>query len=291
MATKPAIPIDTPQTQNCAALSEECRSAALKMWNQRYPGLVGEEELRRHIGRLLDELVIVFAEHLAGTPASAGKDGPLAATARKFSARRADAGFKPAATALYALAIKNILIGRMVSELSPSPAEVVATLAAVDEAIERLPLLTFGDSDEARKGIIAGQRGRPMEDQSTAVIRLWDCALMLPLLGVIDAPDARQGAERLRDAITLYTATVAIIDISGVPLFDARVARHVVKTVDAARSLGVRVVLAGVTTEVARVLTAFGAGFADVIRCATLRLAIREAAQMTASAAPLAMTE
>jgi rsbT co-antagonist protein RsbR len=109
------------------------------------------------------------------------------------------------------------------------------------------------------------------------VIRLWDHVLLLPLVGVIDTARARKFTENLLEAITRYEASVSVIDVTGVPIFDISVARHLMKTVDAAQLLGTRVVMTGLNPEGALTLTKLGISLPNVITRATLRSGVAEA--------------
>jgi rsbT co-antagonist protein RsbR len=279
MATKALAPIDTLLTQHRAAIAEEWLADVMAIWNRHYPGLVRENELRIQVSRLLDELASAFAAHSGKTPPDIATDGALATTARELSASRAKAGFKPADTAHYVIALKNVLTKRLVRELSQSPSKLAACLTAVDDVLDRLSLLTFEAYVEARDKIIT-QQSLSLMELSTPVIRLWDQVLILPLIGVIDTLRARQFTERLLEAITRYEATVTIIDVTGVPVLDTSVARHIMKTVDAAQLLGTRIVMTGISPEGAQTLTKLGVSFTGVTSRATLRAGVAEALQM-----------
>jgi rsbT co-antagonist protein RsbR len=279
MATKALSPIDTLLTQHRSAIAQEWLTDVMVIWNRHYPGLVSEGELRQQTNRLLDELASTFAAHSGNTPPDIAAEGALATTARELSVSRAKAGFKPADTAHYVIALKNVITGRLVSELSQSPADLAACLTAVDDVLDRLSLLTFEAYVEAREKIIT-QQSLSLMELSTPVIRLWDQVLILPLIGVIDTLRARQFTERLLEAITRYEATVTIIDVTGVPVLDTSVARHIMKTVDAAQLLGTRIVMTGISPEGAQTLTKLGVSFAGVTSRATLRAGVAEALQM-----------
>jgi rsbT co-antagonist protein RsbR len=279
MTVKPFSPIDNLLAQHRAEIGQEWVGEVMALWSRRYPGLVSEDELRQQTSRLLDELASAFAGHSGVTPPQIASDGALAASARELSMRRAKAGFKPADTAQYVLSLKNVLTGRLIRELSEIPLDLATCLAAVDDVLDRLSLLTFEAYVEAREKVIAQQSVSLME-LSTPVIRLWEQVLMLPLIGVIDTLRARQFTESLLEAITRYEASVTIIDVTGVPVFDTSVAQHIMKTVDAAQLLGTRIIMTGISPEGAQTLTKLGISFSKVISRATLRAGVAEALQM-----------
>lgn len=270
MTAKSIVPIDNLLTQRCAGISKEWLSDVMLVWNRHYPGLVDDDELRRHADRLLDELMISFAAHLGDTAPDLAAEGALLATARKLGDYRAKAGFKPTETAKYALAMNNVLTGRLLSELSPSSSHWVDCMTRVDEMLERTPLLTFE----------VYERSLSLIDLYTPIIRLWDQVLMVPLVGVIDPLRARQFAKCLLEAITLYGATVAIMDVTGVPVFAPLVARQFRKAVNAAQELGTHIILTGIGAEDVLTLTSAGISFARVQTRETLRAGFEEALQV-----------
>lgn len=279
MTTKPFSPIENLLVQQRAEIGQEWVGDVMALWNRHYPGRVNEDELRQQTGRLLGELAGAFAAHSGATPPDIASDGELAATARDLSIQRAKAGFKPADTAQYVLSLKNVLTKRLIHQLSETPANLATCLTAVDDVLDRLSLLTFEAYVETRERVIA-QQSLSLMELSTPVIRLWDQVLMLPLIGVIDTLRARQFTESLLEAITRYEASVTIIDVTGVPVFDTSVARHIMKTVDAAQLLGTRIVMTGISPEGAQTLTKLGISFAKVTSRATLRAGVAEALQM-----------
>jgi rsbT co-antagonist protein RsbR len=104
--------------------------------------------------------------------------------------------------------------------------------------------------------------------------------LLLPLVGVIDTIRARQFTERLLEAIARHEASVTIVDVTGVPVLDTSVARHIMKAIDAAQLLGSRIVMTGISPEGAQTLTKLGISFANVLSRASLRAGVAEALQM-----------
>ncbi|MEF8702358.1 MAG: STAS domain-containing protein [Candidatus Accumulibacter sp. UW26] len=276
MTIKLLAPLDDLLTEDRTAIVEQWLAEVIRLWSQHYPGLVRVDEIKHHASHFLDQLTGIFAAHSGNEPPDIAATSALAASARALSVQRTKAGFKPADTAQYVLALKNVLTGRIIRRLSASPENMAACLTAVNDVLDRLSLLTFEAYVETRERIIAQQSVSLME-LSTPVIRLWDQVLMLPLVGVIDTLRARQFTERLLESISRYEATVTVIDVTGVPVFDTSVARHIMKSIDAAQLLGTRVVMTGISAEGAQTLTKLGLSFAGVISRASLRAGLAEA--------------
>jgi len=93
---------------------------------------------------------------------------------------------------------------------------------------------------------------------STPVIRVHEGILLLPLVGTVDAERANQITESVLRHTAEARASFVIIDIAGVPVVDALVANHLVRTTGAVRLLGAQVVLTGVSSQIARTIVELG---------------------------------
>lgn len=247
-----------------------------KIWNHHYPKDIDQAVVLQQSNRLFSALIVFFAEHEGSSLPEIDSECGLAVAMREISASRAKAGFKPADTVHFVLVLKNTIINRLERELSSTANELVDCLMFLSKIFDRLVSLTFDSYVEARENIISQQSISLME-LSTPVIRLWDRVLILPMIGVIDTLRARQFTERLLESIARYEATVTIIDITGVPVVDTSVARHIMKTVDAAQLLGTSIIMTGISPAGALTLTKLGVGFEGVITRASLRAGVAEA--------------
>lgn len=90
---------------------------------------------------------------------------------------------------------------------------------------------------------------------STPVIEVWEGILILPLIGTLDSHRALGAMERVLEAIEKHRAAFVIVDITGVPIVDAEVARHILQTASAARLMGSATMLTGVGPHIARVIS------------------------------------
>ena len=81
---------------------------------------------------------------------------------------------------------------------------------------------------------IAEQR-QTIGELETPVIQIWDGVLALPLVGSIDTQRAQVMNERLLERIVATGSEIVLVDISGVPVVDTSLSRHLLETVAAAR--------------------------------------------------------
>lgn len=91
---------------------------------------------------------------------------------------------------------------------------------------------------------------------SIPVLQLHPRALIVPIVGHLNAGRARRLMDHLLAAIARHGAQEVIVDITGVPVVDERVAGYLVRTARAVRLLGARLTLAGVSPAIAQTLAA-----------------------------------
>ena len=96
------------------------------------------------------------------------------------------------------------------------------------------------------------------ENLSIPVLQLHARALVVPIVGHLNAGRARVLMDHLLTSIARHGAQEIIVDITGVPVVDERVANYLVRTARAVRLLGARLTLAGVSPAIAQTLTTLG---------------------------------
>lgn len=102
------------------------------------------------------------------------------------------------------------------------------------------------------------QQQEAIRELSTPVLQLRDRLLLLPIIGVIDTHRARLITESLLEAIRMNRARMVVMDITGVATIDSRVANHILQTVTAARLMGTKVIVTGISAPVAQSLVSLG---------------------------------
>ncbi len=116
-----------------------------------------------------------------------------------------------------------------------------------------------------------------LRELSTPLLPIADSVVVMPLIGTIDSSRAQQIMETLLFGVAEYNAHIAIIDITGVKVVDTQVAAALIRAAQAARMLGARVVLTGISPEIAQTLAHIGTELRDMTTKATLQDGIRYA--------------
>jgi rsbT co-antagonist protein RsbR len=129
---------------------------------------------------------------------------------------------------------------------------------------------------EAQARIIEAQV-EALRALSTPLIPLDEGILVLPLVGRVTDDRAEQILETLAEGVVAQRASVAIIDVTGVPEADASFAEALVRITKSIRLLGAEVVITGVNPSIARALVALGADLGRLTTCGTLRDGITHA--------------
>ncbi|HYX85813.1 MAG TPA: protoglobin domain-containing protein [Gaiellales bacterium] len=131
-----------------------------------------------------------------------------------------------------------------------------------------------------REQTIASQQ-EAIRELSTPVLRVRDRLLVLPVIGVLDTYRARQLTEGLLSAIRASRAKVVILDVTGVPSVDSAVANHLLQTVEAARLMGARAIVTGLSADVAQTLVTLGVDLTKMNAVGDLQGGIEEADRIT----------
>jgi rsbT co-antagonist protein RsbR len=121
----------------------------------------------------------------------------------------------------------------------------------------------------ALQDTIAQQRATISELQ-TPVIQVWEGILALPIVGTVDTARAQDMTEALLERVVATGSEIVLLDITGVPVVDTAVARHLLETVTAARLLGADVLIVGLSSRTAMTLVQLGIDLSHVTTRATL---------------------
>jgi rsbT co-antagonist protein RsbR len=228
--------------------------------------LVTEKDVRSESQRFLEATRAAIA---GGTDIRTPEWNEVKSLLIEISQNRARQGFSPSETATFVLSLKQPLFTRIRTEFAKDPAALADATWAATTLLDKLGLLTMEVYQKGREGVILRQQEELLE-LSTPVVRLWDNVVAVPLIGTLDSARTQVVMESLLQEIVNLGASIAIIDITGVPTVDTLVAQHLLKAVAAARLMGADCIISGIRPQIAQTIVHLGVDLGDVVTKATL---------------------
>ncbi len=171
-------------------------------------------------------------------------------------------------------------VSGIIEEQNTTKAEGMATQTAFEKIVQLDAAIVTQAYIDARERTIREQNAA-LQDLSTPAIVLWEGVLMMPLIGTIDTQRAYQIVERLLVMIVESGSRVAILDVTGIPVIDTRVASHLMRATAAARLLGAEVLLSGISPQVAQTLIKIEVDLSALRTYGLLRDAMEDAFRAT----------
>jgi len=184
-------------------------------------------------------------------------------------------GATPTEVASFVFSLKQPLFSRLRAEIHDGR-ELAEEIWVGSSLLDRLGLYTAEVYQKSREEIIARQQQELLE-LSTPVTRLWEGVLAVPLIGTLDSARTQVVMESLLEEVVRTGASIAVMDITGVPAVDTLVAQHLLKTVAAAKLMGAECVISGIRPQIAQTVVHLGVDLGDVVTRATLADAFRYA--------------
>lgn len=191
----------------------------------------------------------------------------------ELSRERAAQGFTPSETATFVFSLKKGLFSRLRTQIGDSRQAYEEALWSTTVLLDKLGLYTAEVFVKSREELIRRQQTEMLE-LSTPVVKLFEGILALPLIGTLDSSRTQIVMESLLQRIVETGASIAIIDITGVPTVDTLVAQHLLKTVAAARLLGADCIISGIRPQIAQTIVHLGVDLGQVSTKASLADAI-----------------
>ena len=275
-----------PETRSVSQMMTTRQEEILSTWIENIKTLAGsrtmemmtEDQLRVQTTELLKALVTAFeSEVYDNLDIPAFQDS--VAMLQDISATRAEQGFTSYETAFYVMSLKDVLLTYLQTDFGDEPELLNREVQKMNKIIDNLALLTFETFARTREQII-GQQSQALLELSIPSIKLWDEILLLPVVGIIDTARAQLLIESLLKAIVEYEARVVILDVTGVPMIDTRVAQNIIKTVASAQMMGAKVVITGISPDAAQTLTKLEVDMSTLNTRGTLRADVIEAFAM-----------
>ncbi len=271
------------ETRSVAQIITARQEEILATWQENIKTLPGgrtmelmtHEQLRAQTTDLLQALISAFeSEVYDNIETPAFRDS--VAILQDISTRRAEQGFTPSETAYFVFSLASTIREILIDELADDVQGMREAIGNIIDVMEKLSLVTFETFARIREQII-GRQSQALLELSTPSIKLWDQILLLPVVGVIDTFRAQQLIEGLLKAIVEFEARVVILDVTGVPMIDTKVAQHIIKAITSARMMGCEVVTTGISPDAAQTLTKLEIDFNALHTRGTLRTGVFEA--------------
>ena len=196
----------------------------------------------------------------------------------EISRSRAQQGFTSSETATLVFSLKQPLFARLRQELGKNADTLAEENWVATVLLDKLGLFTTEVHQQNREAVIVRQQQELLE-LSTPVVKLWEGILALPLIGTLDSARTQVVMESLLNQIVESEATIAIIDITGVPTVDTLVAQHLLKTVAAARLMGADCIISGIRPQIAQTIVQLGVELDEVTTKTSMAAAFRLALQ------------
>jgi rsbT co-antagonist protein RsbR len=228
--------------------------------------LIKESDLREQSRRFLQLFTEVVQQNGKGENAGSWKS--IKEMLSEVSRTRVAQGFSAVETATFVFSLKQPIFDMLRRELRDIE-ELCREIWVTTALLDKLGLYTTEAYLQSRDSIISRQQQELME-LSTPVVQLWDNILALPLIGTLDSERTQVVMENLLEKVVETGASIAIIDITGVPTVDTLVAQHLLKTVAAARLMGADCIISGIRPQIAQTIVHLGINLADIITKATL---------------------
>ncbi|WP_045227158.1 protoglobin domain-containing protein [Methyloterricola oryzae] len=165
---------------------------------------------------------------------------------------------------------------RLFAAYQDAPSEALKAYQALLKVVFLDIGLSIDTYIQQREQLIRTQRDA-IRELPTPVLQVRERLLILPVVGELETHRARQLTEQLLNSISSTRAKVAIVDITGVPLVDSKVANHLLQTVSAARLMGATVILTGLSSQIAQALVAIGVDLSEVKTTVDLQSGLEEA--------------
>jgi rsbT co-antagonist protein RsbR len=203
----------------------------------------------------------------------------LQAYARDLSERIIPRGVETHEVLGIVLLLRDVLARALFVKYQHDASLLDRILDAYEPAANRIAVTVGVSFVEERERVIREQQ-EAIRELSTPVLQVRERLLILPIIGVLDSPRARQLTEQLLGAIQANRAKVVVIDITGVATIDLTVANHLVQTVEASRLMGADAIITGLSSKIAQTLVDLGVDLSMMRTVGDLQGGLEEAERL-----------
>jgi len=272
LETMPAIENTTVRLRELVAHLRQTRTQLREEWLRR----IFEARLLTAMTReeLFAEATLVYDSYVEALETRTLE--ALQAYAQKLSERIIPRGVETHEVVGIVLLLRDVLARSLFAKYHTDKRVLDAVLDAYEPAANSIAITVAVGFVRERERIIREQQ-EAIRELSTPVLQVRERLLILPIIGLIDPQRSRQVTEQLLRGIRANRAKVVVIDITGVAAMDANVANHLVLTVESARLLGARVIVTGLSPEIAQTLVNIGVDLGKMNTVGDLQGGIEEA--------------
>jgi rsbT co-antagonist protein RsbR len=261
--------------EELVAYLREKRSELRERWASRISqakllGVMSQDEIFSEVTAVYDNYVDAL---------ETGSVETLQAYARDLSDRIIPRGVETHEVLGIVLLLRDVLARELFVRYQSDPDQLNRVLDIYEPAANRVAVTVGVSFVEQRERIIREQQAA-IRELSTPVLRVRDRLLILPIIGGLDSQRARQLTQQLLSAIRETRARMVVIDITGVGMIDLTVANHLVQTVEAARLMGARAIITGLSSEVAQTLVDLGVDLSMMQTVGDLQGGLEEAERL-----------
>ena len=247
---------------------------------ERLTDVFSERELKKMIGEFVKAVINVIARDVLGKPEP---DAGIVELLERLSKEATINNISPSDTALFVFSLKDTLFDELQKSLSAEALNL--GILAISTLVDKMGLVTFETYMRSREAVIKEQQ-KALTDASIPVVKVWDQVLLLPLIGMIDSNRTQLMLEALLTGIEETQSKVAILDISGIPIVDSLVARHLIMTVSAARLMGAECIITGISSRISQTMVNLGVDLSGIITRGVLADGLKLAFELSGQSLP-----
>ena len=255
----------------------------LRLWvtqlfqsSKRLVSMAGEENLKRMASQLLDD---TFRAIPSGPDTQSAGYADVRKTVEGISGELAAKDVTPSETAMFIFSMKDAYLSSLLSNFEDKERLNEVTVA-MNRILDGIALITFESYGRKREHLIKEQQ-KALLELSTPIVKVWDRILLVPLIGVLDSQRTQMVMESLLTSIEETQSKVAILDISGIPIVDSLVAKHLIRTVSAAKLMGAQCIITGIRARISQTMIQLGVDLSDVTTRSSLADGLRVALDAT----------
>ena len=226
---------------------------------ERLTDVFSERDMKKMIRDFVDAVLNVIERDPVGRPEP---DARIVDLLEHLSKETTINNVSPSDTALFVFSLKDTIFDELQNALTGQSLN--DGILAISQLIDKMGLITFETYMRSREAVIKEQQ-KALTDASIPVVKVWDQVLLLPLIGMIDSSRTQLMLEALLTGIEETQSKVAILDISGIPIVDSLVARHLIMTVSAARLMGAECIITGISSRISQTMVNLGVDLTGIL--------------------------